>query len=113
MHVYLFAKQLVSPTLKYILLNKTCQQPLVNPGSSAVPSAGVGDKGLGCWRWGGGWTHTPSCVQVGHDGVGDDLGDGDVDDGDCLEFYLEQGSSARQCIRQCIRHCIVSLSVAY
>ena len=69
----------------------------MNPGSSAVPSAGVGDKGLGCWRWGGGWTHTPSCVQVGQDGVGDDLGDGDVDDGDCLEFYLERESSARRC----------------
>ena len=70
----------------------------MNPGSSAVPSEGVGDKGLGCWRWGGGWTHTPSCVQVGHDRVGDDLVDGDVDNGDCLEFYLERGSSARQCI---------------
>ena len=68
----------------------------MNLGSSAVPSAGVGDKGLGCWRWGGGWTHTPSCVQVGQDGVGDDLGDGDVDDGDCLEFHLERGCSARQ-----------------
>ena len=64
----------------------------MNPGSSAVPSAGVGDKGLGCWRWGGGWTHTPSCVQVGQDGVGDDLGDGGIDDGDCLQFYLERES---------------------